>query len=97
MLTNGLMNGASAPGAPPAGSGEDPARGDSEEAVVGSAATTQAAESSRHRPSSIDARSGRASQARTWGGPGGHGAHETGRGERTVPEAGALVPSRPVR
>ena len=67
------------------------------QALAGHAATAQAAESSRHKPSSIDARSGQASQARTWGGPGGHGAHEMGRGERTVPEAGALVPSRPVR
>ena len=44
MLTNELLSGASAPGARPAGSGEDPARGDSEEAVVGRAATAKAAE-----------------------------------------------------
>ena len=47
MLINELLSGASAPGARPAGSGEDPARGDSEEDVVGRAATARAAELKR--------------------------------------------------
>ena len=71
MITSELLSGASAPGARPAGSGEDPARGDSEEAVVGRAAAARAADLKRQeksiyrraeRPGGPSIRVGRASR-----------------------------------
>jgi len=64
--------------------------------VDGRTATARAAESSPPQLSRIDARCGRAGHARAWGGSGGHRAHSTRRGERTVPEADTLLLSRPV-
>ena len=65
--------------------------------VARHAATARAAESGRHKQSTIDARSGRAGQAGVRGGAGGHQARRTGRGERAVPETRTLVPSQPAQ